>query len=346
MIIPEVSNIVFALLILCIAWLASTIVVAALKRSRVLTKKTETTFDDTFLQLIRRPLHLGFQLAGIVIALEYLFPNFQYEGYSYGELSVILLIVWGAYVMNRLIRGFMHWKEEEAQKEQGGGVRRGTFGFLNTIVSILVWGVAFTFVLNQLGVDVTALIAGLGIAGVAVALALQNTLSGLFSAVGLALDRPIRQGDFVRLENGTEGFVEDISMRSTRIRTFENSLVVVPNSTLANMILVNTFLPEQETSLSIPLTVGYNEDLDRVEKIVLEVAEHVLDQHEAKGSVPSFVRYKNFGDSAIELTAFLRISRFLDQYVIRHDFIKTVHKRFKKEQIEIPFPQMDIHLQK
>ncbi|NQV90600.1 mechanosensitive ion channel family protein [Candidatus Uhrbacteria bacterium] len=344
--VPSVNQFLFAGVILVVAWGLSTVVVEVLKRSRFLTTKTKTTIDDEVLRLMRRPLHLGFQLIGIFISAQYLFPDLSYKEYGYSDLMPVLLIIWIAYLANRLIRGLMNWKEDETQKEQGGGIRRGTFGFLNTIISLLVWGVAFTFMLNQLGVDVTALIAGLGIAGIAVALALQNTLSGLFSAIGLALDRPIRQGDYIRLEDGIEGFVEDISMRSTRIRTFENTLVIVPNGKLTEMILTNMFLPGQETILKIPLGVSYSADLELVETVIIEVAKEILANHDSIGSKDPFVRFQAFGDSAIELKVFLTIKQFLDQYMIKHDFIKALHIRFNEEGIEIPFPQMRVHLKK
>jgi small-conductance mechanosensitive channel len=342
--IPTTQELITAAFILFVAWMVSTLVVVVMKRSRILTSKTKTTFDDELVQLLRRPLHVGFQIIGILIALRYLFPDLSYKGYSHSDLIPVLLIIWAAYTFNRLIQGLMGWQEQEAQKEQGGTIKRGTFGFLTTIISLLVWGLALAFVLNQLGVDVTALVAGLGIAGIAVALALQNTLSGLFSTVGLALDRPIRQGDFIRLENGTEGFVEDISMRSTRIRTFENSLVIVPNGKLTDMIITNTFLPEQEATLKVGLGVAYGSDLEHVERVAIDVAKDVLSKRNVAGSIDPIVRFHTFGDSAIELNVILRITKFLDQYVIKHEFVKEVYARFKKEKIEIPFPQMDVHL--
>jgi small-conductance mechanosensitive channel len=344
--IPTLEQFIFAALILVAARILSSLVVAIIKRSKALTSKTETTLDDTILRLIRRPLHFGFQMMGIVIAAEYLFPTFTYEGYGYGDLIMILIIAWIAYTVNRVIRGLMSWKEAEADLENPNGVSHGTFGFLYTIISMLVWGLGLAFVLNQLGVDISALLAGLGIAGIAVALALQNTLSGLFSAVGLALDRPIRQGDYIRLENGTEGFVEDISMRSTRIRTFQKTLVIIPNSKITSMIIENTYMPAQEVSLKIPVGVSYGADLEQAEKIALMVAEEVLSSFGKRGDSDPFVRFTSFGDSSIEMNVFLHVHQFLDQYVIRHNFIKKLKVVFEKEGIEIPYPQMEVHLNK
>jgi small-conductance mechanosensitive channel len=341
---PTLQQWLFAVVILVTAWLVSAIVLLILRHFKALTSFTESTLDDEILQLLIRPIRLGFQFAGILIALKYLFPSVTYQGYGFETLVLITLIVWIAYTMIRLIKGVMNWYENVNSKGVAQGMKYGTFGFLNTIVSLMVWGLAFTFILNQLGVDVSALIAGLGIAGIAVALALQNTLSGLFSAVGIAIDRPIRQGDFIRLEDGTSGFVEDISMRSTRIRTFEQHLVIIPNSKLTEMIITNTYLPEQEAVFNVSVGIGYNDDLEKAERVALKVAEEILALHKTKGTQDPFVRFGAFGDSAIEMTIYVRVEAFLDQFIVRHEFIKALAKAFKEENITIPYPQRDIHL--
>ncbi|MBT5807772.1 mechanosensitive ion channel family protein [Candidatus Uhrbacteria bacterium] len=343
--VPSLYGVAAAAGIILAAWVLSGLTLMILKRSKFLTSMTDSTLDDEVMHLMARPIHLGFVFAGGLVAFDYLFPLFAYQGYGYSDLIPVALVVWLAYTLNRLIRGVMDWHEVQAQKE-GENVKRGTFGFLNTIISLFVWGLALTFVLNQVGVDISALLAGLGIAGLAVALALQNTLSGLFSAIGLAIDRPVRQGDFVQLEDGTKGFIEDISMRSTRIRTFEQNLVIVPNSKLTNMVIMNAFLPGEEVTLKVPVGVAYGADLDKAESIALEVAESVLEMHKTKGSKNSFVRYKSFGDSAIEMVVFIRVNKFLDQYIVRHDFIKGLQVAFNKAKIEIPFPQRDVHMKK
>lgn len=346
MTLPTLQQFLVAAGVLVAAWIVSSLTLVLVRRSKRLTGKTQTTLDDTVLRLMGRPLHIGFQLVGVVVALWYLAPDLTYQGYGYMDLGVVLLIVWFAYTLNRLGRGLMNWKAQEADRENPNGIKRGAFGFLNTIVSLLVWGLALTFVLNQVGVDISALLAGLGIAGIAVALALQNTLSGLFSAVGLAIDRPIRQGDFVRLEDGTEGFVEDISMRSTRIRTFSRSLVIVPNSRISQMVIENTYLPHEDTSLKITLGVAYGTNLDRAEALIIDVAKRVLADHGAAGATEPFVRYSALADSAIELNVFLGVNQFLDQYVIKHAFIKELLPELKKSKIELPFPQVDVHMRK
>ncbi len=343
---PDPIQLIIAAGILIGAWFVSLALMAILKRSKKLTSLTQSTLDDTIMQLLARPVHIGFQLVGIVVALRYLFPDLAYDGFGFAELIPILLIAWAAYAVDRLVRGIINWHEIQAREDGPGGMEHGTFGFLNTIITLLIWGVALTFILNQVGVDISALIAGLGIAGVAVALALQNTLSGLFSAVGLAIDKPVRPGDFIRLEDGTEGFVKDISMRSTRIETFEGTLVIIPNKKLAEMVITNTYMPGQEFSLKVTVGVSYDADLEKAEATALQVANDVLSKLDAKGSKEVFVRYGAFDDSSIELKVFMNVAKYLDQFLVKHEFIKALKEAFDTQGIGIPYPQMDVHLDK
>ena len=343
---PTIQQIMIAVLILVVAWLVSMLVLVTLKRTKFLTSITKSTIDDEIIRLLRRPIHLGFQFVGVVLALYYLFPTLSYKEFSYSDLIPILLILWVVYVMDRLIKGIMDWYGQESTSANADGQKRGTFGFLNTLISILVWGIGLAFILNQVGVDITALIAGLGIAGIAVALALQNTLSGLFSAVSLAVDRPVRLDDYVKLEDGTEGFIEDISMRSTRIRTFEQHTVIVPNSRLSEMIITNTYLPETSATTKVVFQVSYKTDLEHAEGVALEAANKVLEDHNAKGEEEPSVRFGDFKDSGIEMKVYLRVAKYLDQFIVRSDFVKALKLAFENEKIEMPYPQMDVHVKK
>ena len=344
--IPSHTQLLAAAGILIAAWAVSMLVITVLKRSKFLTSQTKTTLDDTIIRLISRPVHLGFQLVGIILALHYLFPDMVYRGFGFSESIPILLIVWGAYTLDRVIRGVVEWHEIEARNDGPGGLEHRSFGFLNTIISMLIWGVALAFILNQVGVDISALIAGLGIAGIAVALALQNTLSGLFSAVGLAMDKPVRPGDFIQLEDGTEGFVQDISMRSTRIKTFQNTLVIIPNKRLADMVITNTFMPGEGFSLKVVVGVDYGADLDHAEKIALSVASEVLVRLDVMGEKEPSVRFGSFDSSSIEMKVFIHVAGYMDQFVVKHEFIKALKVAFEKEKIVIPYPHMQVHVEK
>ena len=139
-------------------------------------------------------------------------------------------------------------------------VIRALFAILATII-----------VLEHFGVSLTAVWTTLGVGSVAVALALQETLSNLFAGLYLLADRPVTPGDYIKLDSGQEGYVLRIGWRSTTLRTQSNNIVFVPNSTLAKAVIINYSLPELRVSVSIPVHVSYGAVPSRVEKVLLDI---------------------------------------------------------------------------
>jgi small-conductance mechanosensitive channel len=216
---------------------------------------------------------------------------------------------------------------------------------IRVLIVVIVYSFFGIIFLDAVGVSITPLIASLGVGSVAIAFALQETLASLFAGLYLVTDKPIRVGDFVRLETGQEGYVETIGWRSTRIRMLPNNIVIVPNSKLTGGTVTNYSLPEKELAVIVEVGVDYGSDLEKVEKVTLEVAREVMAK--VPGGVPSFdpaVRFDRFGDSSINFVAILRARDFTDQPLVRHEFIKRIHKRYEKEGIAIPFPIRTVHL--
>ena len=200
-------------------------------------------------------------------------------------------------------------------------------------------------VIQTLGVSIAPLLTTLGGGGLAVALALQDTLSNLFSGIHIIASKQINTGDYIKLDTGEEGYVVDISWRNMSIRELSNNIIIVPNGKVAKTILRNYDLPKQELSLLIPIGVSYSSDLEHVEKITIEVATDVLKT--VKGGVPDFepfIRYHTFGESSIIFNVFLRAKEFSDHFLVKHEFIIKLHKRYKEENIEIPFPIRSIYM--
>lgn len=207
----------------------------------------------------------------------------------------------------------------------------------------IAWAVTGTLgllvILNGLGLSITPMLTALGVGGLAVALALQDPLANFFSGLFITLAGQIRVGDYVRLDSGQEGYIVDFSWRSTRLRMLANNLVLVPNSKLAQAILVNHHLPSQDMAVLVDVGVDYSSDLQHVERVVIEVGRSVM--AEVPGGVPEFepfIRYHTFGESSIDFTVILRAREFVGQYLIKHEFIKRLHARFDQEGIVIPFP--------
>lgn len=228
------------------------------------------------------------------------------------------------------------------------GEAPATAQYLNVfrkLINIFIVVLAIITIIGQLDYKITPLLTGLGIGGLAVALALQDTLSNVFAGFYMMMDQPLKVGDYVKLNSGEEGFVEEIGWRNTKIRPWANNMIIIPNSVLSQTIITNHFLPVQELSVYIPVGVSYYSDLDHVEQVTLEVANQVMS--EVDGTAPEWepvVRFNNLGDSNVEFNVVLRVIDFSQQYVLRSTFIKALFRRYREEGIEISFPMRKIEI--
>jgi small-conductance mechanosensitive channel len=225
-----------------------------------------------------------------------------------------------------------------------GAISETTRSLLRTIGLVLLFIVGALVAIDSLGISITPVLASLGVGSLAIALALQDTLANFFSGIYLMVDKPIRIGDYVQVEDGLQGMVTRIGWRSTHIQMTNNNTIVMPNSKIASSKLINYDYPEQEMNFSVQLGVSYACDLNQVEAVTLEVAKNLLKNSD--GAVADFqpwVRFHTFADSSIQFTVTLRCRQFVDQALVKHDFIKALHQRFKEEKIEIPFPQQVVH---
>ena len=210
--------------------------------------------------------------------------------------------------------------------------------FLN-ITRVVVLAIGLLILLSSVGVSITPLLTALGVGGLAVALALQDTLTNLFAGIHILASGKVQAGDFIELDTGLQGYVVDTNWRNTIIRQLPNNLIIVPNAKLASSTLINFARPEQETSVLVQVGVAYGSDLDQVERVTCEVGRDVM--LSVDGAVrthePS-IRYHTFGESSIDFSVILRAAEVTAQYLIIHEFIKRLHRRYQAEGIDIPFP--------
>ena len=213
------------------------------------------------------------------------------------------------------------------------------------VTKIILVAISGMLILDNLGVSLTPLLTTLGIGSLAVAIALQDTLGNAFAGLHIKADRPIEVGQFIRLDTGEEGYVERIGWRSTRIRMLPNKSAVVPNSKLVQSTIINYDLPDPEVAVLVQVGVHYDSDLKKVERVTCEVAKETM--RTVSGAVPSFepfIRYHTFNQSSIDFTVILRAQCFVDNYLIKHEFIKALQEKYRKEGIVIPFPIRTLEL--
>jgi len=236
-------------------------------------------------------------------------------------------------VVSKLAVGFVELYSSRG--EEGSSLT----SLFENFTRLIIFSLGLLIIIQSLGIAITPLLTALGIGGVSIGLALQNTLSNLFSGLNILTSKKVRVGDYIKLDSGEEGYVTDIAWRQTIIKEFNENLIVIPNSKLISSNFKNYGLPIKEQLITVELGVSYDSDLEQVEMVTLEVAKEVM--QEVEGGIANFepfVRFSQFDYFSINLTVYLRVKEFIAHLIIRHEFIKRLQKRYQLEGIELPFP--------
>jgi small-conductance mechanosensitive channel len=302
-------------------------------------ERTETKLDDIIIGAFRVPSFYWCIAIGLYFGIAISELPERYINYSTKLIHIIIIFSITIAAANLAGRLFTNYVKKSSLPIPTTGLAYGILKGTIIIMGLLI-------ILSVLGISITPLITALGVGGLAVALALQDTLANLFSGIHILMEKSIRVGDFIRLETGQEGYVEDITWRTTRVRMLPNNMVVIPNSKLAQSIVTNYYLPEKRMSLLISIGVSYAEDPEKVEAVLVEEAKKAVGQVPGLlGDPEPFVRFiPGFGDSSLDFTLICQVQEFVDQYLAQHELRKRIFKRFKQEGIDIPFPHRTVYL--
>ena len=297
-------------------------------------ERTHWKGDEIVIQGVRGLTTLWFVLLGMYGAMLNL--ALPVHIFDIGrKLLVVLFIISATMAVAKIVSGLVVMAGVEAENKN---VK--TASILRIVARIVVFTIGFLIILQSLGLSITPMLTALGVGGLAVALALQGTLANLFAGIQIIAAREIKPGDFVKLQSGEDGYVEDITWRNTTIRQLSNNIVIIPNDKLASSVVIDYYSPSREMAVVIPVTVAYGSDLEHVERVTIEVA---LDaQKTVQGAVSDFapfIRHNEFAEWGIKFSVTLRVQEFTDQYLLKHEFIKRLYARYAKEGISIPYPQ-------
>lgn len=306
---------------------------------RTWAQKTATEADDIIIKSFNIPSIYWIIALGLYIGVALSELPEKYVFYLSKTIHVIVILSITAATANLSGKIFTGYVQRSNLPIPTTGL---AYGILKGIILILGGLIA----LSVIGISIAPFLTALGVGGLAVALALQDTLSNLFAGIHILVEKSIRVGDFVRLETGQEGYVEDITWRTTRIRMLPNNMVIIPNNKLAQSIVTNYYLPEKRMSLLIPVGVSYSSDPEKIEKILVEEAKRGVGQIPGLlGDPEPFVRFiPGFGESSLDFTLICQVKEFVDQYLAQHELRKRIFKRFREEGIEIPFPHRTVYL--
>ena len=288
---------------------------------------------EVFLNTIRLPSILWCLVLGLFVAIELVeMPQrLAMQLRTILEAAIILSVTF-------TVAGVLGSLAAAAGERRALGM--GITGLVRTAVRGTILLIGLLVLLDAVGVQITPLLTALGVGGLAVALALQDSLSNLFAGVHLLADKPIRVGDYVKIADTIEGYVVDVGWRSTRVRMLQHNVVIVPNKRVAESVIINYDMPERRMSLLLRVSVGYASDPDQVENVLVDEA------RKAAGEVagllaepaPSAKLIPGFGEYSLDFTLVCHVASFVDQYDVQHQLRKRILRRFRAEGIAIPYP--------
>jgi len=213
------------------------------------------------------------------------------------------------------------------------------------LIRILSYIAGFVIFTHLIGFELAPVLTALGVGGLAVALALQDTLGNLFAGLHILAAKQLKPGDYIKLDSGEEGYVLDINWRNTVVKTLLENVVIIPNSKISSTITTNFFTLQKNLFFQVMVGVHYDSDLELVERVTLEVAQQLLSEYPPlpKKFEPA-VRFYEFADSSINMKVWLATDLYENQFKMRHQFIQRLQKRFKEEGVVIPFPIRTIEI--
>ena len=300
--------------------------------------------DDTIITAARGPVTAFIMLMGAYLAMTVpltLAASVQEVVNKAASLCAILL---GAFLINAVGSAALRWLEEHLESRSAANAGGWALPLARRGIVIVIFAMSVMVSLDILGINISPLIAGLGIGGLAIALALQPTLSNLFAGTYVITEGVVNEGDYIEMENGITGYVVDVSWRSTRLRTWTNNLVVIPNSRFAETIITNYDQPQEHVNVFLTCGVAYESDLQQVEGVSMEVMRQVEREH--PGVVKDYgvyFGYDTFGESNVDFWLFMQASSRLASFEVRTALIKQLHARLTEEGITINYPVRTLH---
>ena len=313
---------------------------------RKLKNQDASSVTSIILQSVKTPITAILLISGLlsayllVLSIENVLPS----GFSdTRDLSIkiwkVMTILITTFAIAKTIDHLIDWYLLNIAEKTETKIDDTLLPTLRRVLPITIYAAGALVAIDSIGISISPILAGLGIGGLAVALAVQPTLSNFFAGTYVVTEGELKEGDFIELEGGPSGYVEEVGWRSTKIRSRFNNLVIIPNSRMAESIVTNYFSPTPAMNVIVTGGVAYESNLVDVEKYALEEARTVIEESEKaiKGTEPSF-GFSNFGDSNVDFYVFLQAIDRAGTFGLRSELIKRIHDRFNREGIEINYP--------
>lgn len=330
------------LLVIILLFVASKILNFIIEKVvKVFTFKTKTKLDDLILERIEKISVWLLFFIGIRI---FVVPLLQLNIVNLINNAIILLLI--TLITIKLVDVLIeHWGKSFAGKTNSR-IDESLLTLFHRFSRIIIFIIGIIIILGNFNIQITPFLASLGIMGIVLGFALQSSLSNVFGGISLILDKNFKVGDTVKLSKGELGKIVDIGLRSTKMRTFDNEMLVIPNGKLSDAILQNYAQPDSYARARIPFGVEYGSDIDKLRRIIIETLSKMKNVIKKDEDHPIEILFMNMGDSALEFEARFWVESYTIRFETKVDATEKIYKTLTKSKIGIPFPTRTIYLKK
>ncbi len=340
------SKILVSLAILSVFYIISKIFLYGTEKIvLVFTQKTKTKVDDEMVEQCRGPISMILLMVGVKLSL----LPFNLTGtidMVFSKITTSFMLLFLTVIIKRAVGILIeHWGHAWAKKTHSS-IDDALVPLFHKMSNIGFWLIGIMFILSLWGIDIRGLLAGVGVAGVAIGFAVKDSLGNIFGGVSLILDRAIKVGDVIKLSTNEEGTVVDVGLRSTRIRTWDNELILIPNGQLANTTFHNYKLPDLSGRVVIPVHVGYGSKPDKVKKVLLESVKGIKGLVKGNKERAPQVRFVEMADFSLHFKLYLWTDDVSIRYLIKEIATNKIYNALNKHKIDIPFPTQTLYVKK
>lgn len=304
-----------------------------------LVSKTETTLDDEILKAVNGPSQVFIVAIGVYLAVAALNHLPGINSGNLGMLLTVALIYIVGYLVANLASGLINWYKNDIAPHTDSDLDDVLMPFLGKAVGATVFILATLMAISAMGVEITPLIATLGVGGIAVALAAQEMLSNVFGAISILSDRPYKVGDRIAMTDGLLGDVVEIGLRSTRVKTLDGRITVIPNADISKSMVINYSQPDSKLRYDLRVGIAYDADVGKASKILLEIAGSTAGV--LKDPAPK-VYVTDLGNFSVNLLMQVWLEDYKLTWEVPDHIYRETLKRFAAETIDIPYPTTSV----
>lgn len=335
------KRLLVAMIVFGCFWLLSQVVCYIINRwGTKITSFTATDLDDRILKRVTPLISLFFTFIGVYLAFRTLPLHEKFFRLLSGGIFMVNVVI-VCILLYRILHETLIWYTERQQGTEGSSVSHQMAPMIEKVTMLFIIGGALMVVLKHFNYDILSLVTALGIGSLAIGMAAKDTLAHVISGFTLMLDRPFRIGDRIQLIGGQVGDVQDIGLRSTKIKTLDNQLLIIPNSDLCNTMLTNQAFPDQRIKGRINVGVSYGSDAEQVKALLVAIALEVGDVLQEPAPEAFFV---SFGESALNMSLFFWVEEYARLFATTDTINSRILHRFREQGIEIPFPVRTIKM--